>query len=308
MRRSAGDHLVRGLARGSTVRVVAAVTTDLVREAVQRHAATAAAAIAMGRAATAALLLATLTKDRERVTLRIADAAGAVRLTADADAAGEARVDNKDPGDGARGASGTSPRGLVAPGGRGILQVARDLGLREIVSGQTELADGDVDSDVERYLRASEQVDSVLVADVHPADAGPPVFAGGLLAQALPDAGAGELLAEWRDRLRRERLHAPAEEPPAFAADLARRALGDAAADLRILDVRPLRFHCPCSRERAAGTLALLGAELEDMAASGETTDVTCEFCRARYAFSPHDLRELRAAAPPPRAPGGIPT
>jgi molecular chaperone Hsp33 len=64
-----GDHLVRGIAFGGAVRVVAAVATTLSKEAARRHHATGPAAVALGRGAVGALLLAPLTKGKERITV-----------------------------------------------------------------------------------------------------------------------------------------------------------------------------------------------------------------------------------------------
>src|SRR5689334_20675687 len=68
---SESDEIVRGVLADVPVRVVAALTTGVAREAARRHQAGTAGAIALGRGLTAGLLLATLTKDDERVTLQV---------------------------------------------------------------------------------------------------------------------------------------------------------------------------------------------------------------------------------------------
>ena len=56
----------------------------------------------------------------------------------------------------------------------------------------------------------------------------------------------------------------------------------------------PVEYRCACSRERVAAALASCGAaELEDMAATGEETEVSCQFCDKIYRFSPEELRAL---------------
>ncbi|HEX3902735.1 MAG TPA: Hsp33 family molecular chaperone HslO, partial [Polyangia bacterium] len=65
------DEVVRCVLEGLPVRLVAATTTTAVREAARRHDAGSAATLALSRGLTAGLLLATLTKDDERVTLQI---------------------------------------------------------------------------------------------------------------------------------------------------------------------------------------------------------------------------------------------
>ena len=56
----------------------------------------------------------------------------------------------------------------------------------------------------------------------------------------------------------------------------------------------PVEYRCSCSRERVAAALESCGAaELEDMAASGENTEVSCQFCDKVYSFTPAELREI---------------
>ena len=72
-------------------------------------------------------------------------------------------------------------------------------------------------------------------------------------------------------------------------------ALGEDAAGLRPLAEKPIRFHCPCSRARAAATLALLGEDdLLALIQEEGQADVTCEFCREHYAFTDATLEEIR--------------
>ena len=61
------DHLVKAVADG--VRVYAAVTTDLVNEAIRRHDCYPVAAAALGRTMTGALLFAANLKNKEAVTI-----------------------------------------------------------------------------------------------------------------------------------------------------------------------------------------------------------------------------------------------
>jgi redox-regulated HSP33 family molecular chaperone len=87
--------------------------------------------------------------------------------------------------------------------------------------------------------------------------------------------------------------------------DIALATLGDDVASVvQLGEALPVRFHCPCSRERAAATLALLGDhELVSMIEEDGAGEVTCEFCRSRYHFSDENLetirRRLHPEAPP---------
>src|SRR5271163_4228230 len=78
------DHLIRAIARDANVRVACAVTTRLVADAARRHALSPAATCAVGRALTSGLLLATLTKGGERVTLQLVGDGPLGSITVDA--------------------------------------------------------------------------------------------------------------------------------------------------------------------------------------------------------------------------------
>ncbi|MDB4979830.1 MAG: hslO, partial [Myxococcales bacterium] len=86
---------------------------------------------------------------------------------------------------------------------------------------------------------------------------------------------------------------------------LADRGFGEATGALSVLETRPVRFHCPCTRDRAAASLTLLGAaELASMILEDGRAEVACNFCRARHDFSAAELelmrRELERPVGPP--------
>jgi molecular chaperone Hsp33 len=304
---STPGEIARCLLAGGAARLVAALTTSAAREAARRHQASGLAALALARGATSGLLLSTLTKDQERVTLQVLGDGPLGGLTVDASSSGQVRAYLRNPAVRLPPLIGAG-RLSVAPGvGRaGIVHVVRDLGLRETFSGETALVSGEVDEDVEHYLTASEQVVSALACDglLDPAD-DTLAIAGGVLVQALPGSGGAEVVEAARQALRAGGLTRALDQRPLTAEALARAALGDAAPDLLALDVRPVTFHCPCSRERAAASLTLLGsAELGTMILDDGSAEVICNFCRERYEFSEADLegirREMAGASGPP--------
>ena len=65
---------------------------------------------------------------------------------------------------------------------------------------------------------------------------------------------------------------------------------------VRVYRTRPLRHACRCSRAKVEVTLASFPrSEVEDMATDEGTVVVTCEFCKATYAFDPADVEALYA-------------
>jgi len=300
------DLIARCVVDGGRARVVLVTTTDVAREAARRHRATGPAEVALARGLTCGLLLATLTKDEERVTLQVLGDGPLGGLTVDATAAGAtsastARAYLKNPA--ARvppPPPGTARVSLAAAIGRtGLVSVIRELGLRENFRGQTPLVSGEIDEDVAHYLTASEQIDSALACEALLTPDGAIFSAAGILVQALPGSeGAGEV------QIARELLGSGAllrallRSPPGSLAspeDLFHEALGGRIGALQTLALRPVEFHCPCSRERAGVTLGLLGpAELGAMILEDGKAEVICNFCRARYDFTEAELETIR--------------
>jgi molecular chaperone Hsp33 len=298
------DEIIRGVLTGSAVRVVAAITTATTREAVRRHQAESAAAVGLGRGITAGLLLATLTKDDERVTLQVLGDGPLGGLTVDATSAGAARAYVKHPDLRLP----LPPEGRVslaaAVGQSGLVSVIRDVGLGEPFSGRIGLDSGEIDEDVERYLEASEQIASALACDVRRAADGAIDLVAGILVQALPGTDGAAQVAAARALLRDGGFLRAIGASNLDAMDLVAVALGAELGPIQILDRRPVRFHCPCSRARAGSSLALLGeAELSAMILDDGKAEVTCNFCRARYEFDEAELEVIRRETARPAGP-----
>jgi molecular chaperone Hsp33 len=302
------DQIARCLVDDGRARAVMVVSTGVAREAARRHGAVGAAAVALARGLTSGLLLATLTKDDERVTLQVLGDGPLGGLTVDASASGTARAYVKNPAVRLPPAPPGAGRLALGPGigASGLVSVVRDLGLRENFSGQTPLTTGEIDEDVEHYLTASEQIASALRCEVALDASGAVVAAAGVLVQALPGGDGADDVAAARERLGGGallRALAGARDGDALA--LLRAALGGGEAPaLTVLDVRPVRFHCPCSRERAGASLAMLGpAEIEAMVIEDGKAEVICNFCRARYDFSDAELELIRRETAKPVGP-----
>jgi molecular chaperone Hsp33 len=292
----ASDEIVRAVLRDHPVRVIAVTTSDVTEEAARRHDASMAGRVALGRGLTAGLLLATLTKDDERVSLQVLGDGPLGGITVDATAAGTARAFVKNP---------HVPWPVPQPGMRvslgpvvgrhGVVSVIRELGLRENFSGQTSIESGEIDEDVERYLTDSEQIASALACDAMVEGDGGVTLAGGILLQALPGSDGASVVAAAREVLRAGGLSRALDAAPQHAEGIIAATLGERFGAIELLGRRPVSFHCPCSRDRAATSLALLGdAELSAMILEDGKAEVTCNFCRARYDFDEAELETIR--------------
>ena len=91
------DKLIHGTAADGTIRVMAAITTETVAEAVRRHQTSPMASDALGRVLTGALLLGSSLKEFDRLTVKI-DCNGAIEgIVAETTAQGNVRGYVKNP-------------------------------------------------------------------------------------------------------------------------------------------------------------------------------------------------------------------
>ena len=147
------DAIARCLLRADSLRAVAVTSTGLSREICLRHQLTGAVAVGTARATAAGLLLASLTKNEESVTLQIATDEPMGGITVDANSGGRVRAYPRRPNR-ALPAIAAETHVSLSPlvGNAGFVSVVRDLGMKENFKGQTALVSGEIDIDVEHYL------------------------------------------------------------------------------------------------------------------------------------------------------------
>ncbi|HEX6938177.1 MAG TPA: Hsp33 family molecular chaperone HslO [Longimicrobiales bacterium] len=294
------SRLVRVSAYDGLVRAFAVDSTEVVAELQARHGTYPAVTAALGRLATGALLLGSMLKEPDHlVTLRVQADGPAGTLIASANGAGDVRglVANPRPEvDQARDGK-LNVSGVV--GRNGQIRVTRDLGLRQPYASAVELVSGEIGDDLAAYLVQSEQVPSAVGVGVFVRADGSVEAAGGYLVQLLP--GVTEDLAASLEATIRSLPHPTsmlrAGETPEQILDRI------FAAGYEVLAVTGVRFHCPCSRQRAERALILLGAEAlsslrEDDAGQGHS-ELVCEFCKTPYRFTSEEIDALIAAARP---------
>jgi molecular chaperone Hsp33 len=279
------DQLIKGTAKGAPLLLVAVSCTDVAAEAARVHEAGPTATVALGRALGGALLLSAMLKEGQRVILRIAGDGPLGGIMAEADALGRARGYMKNPG-----AELFLPDGRVDVGGAvgsGLIEVVRDLGMRQTYRGSVPIRSGEIAEDLAHYLHASEQIPSAVALGVFLESGGVAGAAGGYMLQSLP--GADDLMLEFIE-------HRLAESKPVTTMlrdgmspeEMLKEVVG---IPFDILERKTPRFGCPCSRERVLDALtALPAADRAELAGRGEAVAVTCEFCRKRYEIDPSEL------------------
>lgn len=288
------DHLVRATALDGKVRAFSIRATELVEELRRRHDTSDPASAALGRTAMGALLLAaaSLKEEEQVLTVEVRGGGPIGRILCTANGRGEVRglvgnphahADSRRPGK-------LNVAGVV--GTHGYLSVTRDLGMREPYSGMVELRSGEIGEDFAYYLAHSEQIPSAIGIGVFVAPGGAVEAAGGFLVQLLPGLSEDELAAV-------EREISALPHPTTMIRDgLTPRQVLERIfpGGFELLDEYPVRFLCPCSRERfESGIVALGGQEVQRLIEEEEKefTEVVCHFCNEKYHFSPDQMREI---------------
>lgn len=281
------DKLVKAITKG--VRVYAAVTTDLVNEAIRRHDCYPVAAAALGRTMTGALLLAANLKNKEALTVNIRGDGPLKNITADAVPEGFVRGYVADP----HVELPLNDRGKLDVGGgvgQGLVTVTRFTGLREPMRGSSEIVTGEIAEDLTNYLYVSEQTPSsiglgVLVDTDLSAKA-----AGGFIIQPMPDADE-ETISRLEENLQKLRPVTTMIDEGKDAREIILEIMN--GFEMEFLTTTDLAFRCQCSKERLEDVLLNLNHDdMESLIADGQA-EVCCHFCGEKYHFTREELQHL---------------
>lgn len=284
------DYMIRATAASGSVRAFVLATTELVKEAQERHDLYPIATAALGRTMTVSLVLGAMLKGDQSVTIQIKGNGPLKGIYTTADSSGNVRgyvthphVDLP-----------LNNQGKLAVGeaiGGGYLFVIRDLGLKEPYSGTVPLQTSEIGEDFAYYFANSEQTPSVVSVGVLVNPDQSCKAAGGFVLQLLPGA-SDELIATLEKRL----PHIP---PISSLIDAGKRPeeilhllLGDLGVEIK--EKTPVRFSCLCSKERFSRGLIALGAEeLREMMEAENQIELVCHFCEEHYYFDRQELAAL---------------
>lgn len=292
------DRLINGTAADDTIRVIAAITTDTVAEAVRRHKTSPTASAALGRMLTGAALLGASLKEFDRLTVRL-DADGPVGgIMAEANNAGGVRgyVRNPEAELPPRSDGKFDVSGLI---GQGMFHVIRESGFeiglhREPYVGSVPITSGEIAEDFAYYLAKSEQIPSAVLLGVLLQNNEPFVTAaGGVMIQMMPGVN-DHIVTMVEDTVSRAPHLTSVIKEGATPEDLLAMTLG--IIDFKIMGERSVAFECTCSPEKAVSMIAALGpVEVAAMLAEDKGAVMTCGFCNETYRLDERDLAQILA-------------
>lgn len=286
------DKLVRATASNGDIRIIAAITTDLVNEGVKLHNCAPTAAAALGRMLIAGSLMgATLKSEKDALTLQMSgggEAKGVV-VTSYADASVKGYIGNPAVDLPANSKGKLDVSGAI--GKNGNLVIIRDMGLKEPYVGQVPIYTGEIGDDLAYYFTVSEQTPSAVGLGVLVDTDLTIKAAGGFIIQMMP--GANELAAD----LVMYRL----QEIPSITEMIVKGMTIEEILnyifedmDLKIHDSMVPVYKCDCSREKVERALISIGQkDLEELYNEGKEEELKCHFCNKAYKFSNEQIGEI---------------
>ena len=283
------DYLVRAVAFNGQVRAFATKTTETVGEAQQRHNTWPVVSAALGRSMTAAVMMGAMLKGNDKITVKIEGNGPIGPMVIDTDAKGDVRgfVTNPHVHFDLNEHGKLDVRAGV--GTEGTLTIVKDLGLRDMFSGQTPIVSGEIAEDFTYYFATSEQVPSSVGLGVLVNPDNTILAAGGFIIQLMPGCEE-ETIDEIEKRLGSIEPVSKMIEKGYTPEQILDAVLGE--GNVQILSSMPVQFQCQCSKERFGAAIIGLGVqEIKEMIEEDGQAEAQCHFCLEKYNFNKEELQ-----------------
>ena len=284
------DYIVRATAADSQVRAFAITSGELVEEARKRHNTSPVATAALGRLLTGGAMMGSMMKNETdvlTVKVRGNGPLEGITVTADSHANVKGYVENPDvmlpPKNGKLDVGGAV--------GIGIMQVNKDMGLKEPYVGDTMLVTSEIAEDLTYYFASSEQVPSSVGLGVLMEKDNTVKCAGGFIIQMMPFAKE-DTVAKIEENLKMVTSVTELLDKGYTPEQILKELLGNVG--LEITDTIPTQFYCNCSKERVEKAVASIGRkDIQEMIDEGKDIEVKCHFCNSAYHYTIEDLKQI---------------
>lgn len=286
------DYLVRAIGYNGQVRAFAVRSTETVAEAQRRHNTWPIVSAALGRSMTAALMMGAMLKGDDKITVKIEGNGPTGPLVIDADAKGDVRGYVTNPHVHFE----LNEQGKLdvrrAVGTEGTLTIVKDLGMRDMFSGQTPIVSGEIAEDFTYYFATSEQVPSSVGLGVLVKPDNSVLAAGGFILQLMPGCEDETITAIEQHLSTIEPVSKMIEK--GYTPEQILEAVLGKEGNVEILSSMPVKFQCQCSKERFGAAIIGLGVhEIQQMIDEDGQAEAHCHFCEEKYVFSKQELEGL---------------
>lgn len=286
------DYIIRATASDNQVRVFIATTRQMVEDARQAHNTSPVVTAALGRLLTAGAMMGCMLKgEKDILTLQVRGSGPVEGLTVTADAKADVKGYAINP-QVILHANAQGKLDVAGAVGVGILNVIKDMGLKEPYVGQTVLQTSEIAEDITYYFATSEQTPSSVGLGVLMDTDNTVRCAGGFIIQLMPDAKEEVILKLENNLENIKSVTSLLEEgkTPEDILDLLLKGM-----DAEILDRIPTRFACNCSKKRVEKVMISIGKkDIQEMIDEGRDIEIKCHFCNKGYMFSVDELSDIR--------------
>ena len=281
------DYLEKAYCMNQTVRIFAANTTNLVKKAQEIFNMWPSSIMAFGRVLTISAIMSCTYKNGEFLNIKV-DGDGPIgRITVEA-TDGKVRGFVQNPGVFLQNKDGKI--NVADAVGAGMIEVIKDLHLRQPFSSSSEIISGEIADDFTYYFAKSEQIPSSVALAVNLDKESKVVSAGGFLIQVMPGCKQ-ETIDTLEKRLKEIKPISKMIEEGYTPEEIINEVT---MGDYQLLEKRELKYECNCSKERFERGLKSIGKDsLLQILNEDKHAHITCNFCKKEYEFSEDDLKKL---------------
>jgi len=294
------DYLLKAISKSGTIRIYAAITTEMVNSAFEIQNPATLSGIILGNVLTAAAICgATLKEKNQRISLAFYGNGRVRKAMAEATADGKIRgyAENCDADFSSVGGEDAKTQINNAIGTASMLTITKDLGLKQPYSGTINCMTGDIGTDIAYYFTQSEQIPSAFVVSTIPDSDSKVEISGGYLIQQIPKDGgfgaSGDIELDKIIQTINSGISLNSMLLKRFTPEQILKTLF-ADVEFEILDKIDLSFECSCNREILLSALSMFDEKTKkEIIENNENIEVICEFCKKKYYITPREIAEF---------------
>ena len=281
------NYLQKAYCMHETVRIYAAITTDIVSHYQKIFNMWPTSAAALGRTLTIAAIMSATYKSGEYLNIKIEGDGPIGKIIVEA-TDGNVRGFVSNPG--VYLSYNNGHLNVKDAIGNGSLEVIKDLHMRAPFSSSVELVSGEIAEDFSYFFAKSEQIPSAVGLGVLFNNDSKVKAAGGFLIQVMPGA-KDEDITKLENKLKELKPCSQMIDEGYTPEDIIREITD---GDYKLLETKELNYFCTCSRDRFRRGIKSLGSkEIKDILSKDKKAEITCNFCNKKYEFNEDELKEI---------------